>query len=153
MQESVVVLLENLMGLEQHFVTLYQEISEKSSRYAIKNAANILSREEERHVKIYNNLIDSIEELDDATIDKEIKEQAVYNMIMLRRNMNVTPFGSVKDLITLAVDFENKNIYIISEIIRQIKESKTKVHHKVIEIFDGLLSEQEKHLKNLKRFL
>ncbi|TCK92464.1 rubrerythrin [Natranaerovirga hydrolytica] len=154
MNELLVLLLEKLMYLEDSFSKLYESISNTKDIKDpyLKNTAKVLMREEQRHSTTYKNLITELKN-DDLKINTNIIEQAEYNIIMLKRSMNILSLKDSKELITLAIDFENKNIYILEEILLILKEDQENNNEKTIKIFESLLKEEQNHLKNLNMFL
>jgi tRNA isopentenyl-2-thiomethyl-A-37 hydroxylase MiaE len=154
MKVSVITLLEKLMYLEENLSEFYHSISkfESDHNQLLKNTAKILMREELRRAKVYRDLIDQLNQEAIPAIDQEIVNQADYNIIMLKRSMNIMKLKDEQELMTLAIDFDNQKSFVLQEIINEVKKD-ADGKEILINIFESLLKEEVKHIKNLRIFL
>ncbi|WP_132252504.1 hypothetical protein [Natranaerovirga pectinivora] len=153
MNVSVVLLFEQLRTLEECFALLYKSLSElEENSKALQNISKVLMREEERHITLYENLMAEYKNKNTIMINKDILVRVEYNIIMLKQGMNLNTLNSPKELISLAINYENKSAFLLQEIMTFLKEN-TNEAKDLFAVFEILLAEEKKHADNLSIFL
>ena len=153
MKVSVQLLFEELKVLEECFTLLYKNLSEQElNSKELQNISRVLMREEERHIALYENLIEEYKKKNTVMISKDILTRVEYNSIMLKQAMNVNTLNSPQELISRAINYENKSAYLLKEIIVFLEKNKNE-YRTLITIFEKLLAEEKKHANNLSIFI
>ncbi|PKM51174.1 MAG: hypothetical protein CVV02_08490 [Firmicutes bacterium HGW-Firmicutes-7] len=155
MKQSIIVLFEELMDLEMNFSTLYKNISNLEGQLdvSIKNVGLVLSREELRHVQTYEKLIDDLKNKEPILIDSTIIDNARGHLIMFKQNLNHTLLKSVNDILIFALDLENKNGYILKQLLELVIKDENEYSKELVSIFEALIIEEQRHAKNLKQVI
>lgn len=155
MKKSIIELFSSLMSLEENFSILYKNIAaiEGQVDQKLKNAATVLSRAEKQHAQFYKKLIDDMNTSEKAIlIDASLIEQARNYLRTFKQSMGHSTMTSVKELLTLAIEFEDNNALILKQILELLAEEEEE-NKRLVEVFELLILEEYKHSKNLKQFL
>lgn len=152
---SIVELFTTLLQLEEKFSILYKNIAIIDGRgdTKIKNVANVLARVEAEHVILYNKLIDKMNTLETAIlVEAELIETARRYLLTFKQSMSHNTIKSINELLVLAIDYENKNAFILKQILELLAKNNDE-HKELVIVFEELIQEEYKHAKNLKQFL
>lgn len=155
MKLSIVELFNSLMGLEENFVVLYKNIAviDGRSDLQLKNVASVLSRAETQHVMFYKNLIDQMAASETPIlIEAELIEKARIYLLTFKASMKHSSLKSVNEILVMAIDYENKNAFILKQVLELLAAAEGD-HEELIIVFEKLIQEEYKHANNLKLFL
>ncbi|PKM93888.1 MAG: hypothetical protein CVU84_13340 [Firmicutes bacterium HGW-Firmicutes-1] len=155
MKQSIIVLFEELMQLEENFSTLYKNISILEGKFdmSIKNVSSVLSREELRHVEIYQKLIEDLKSKEPILIDVTLINDARGYLLMFKQNLNYTMLKSANEILVFALDLENKNGFILKQILELLLKDENENSKQLIAIFEELIIEEQKHALNLQKVI
>ncbi len=153
MKNTIVILLYKLLELEISLEEFYENLVLNdfvNSNFALKNTAVILAAEEKKHVDIYRQFVKQAELKEEIIIADSIMGQVDYFLINLRHSINSYGIVTAGQLIAKAIDNENKQIFLITQIMELLKIETMPLF--LQEMFAFLLKEEQKHLANLMPF-
>jgi hypothetical protein len=153
MKNTIVILLYKLFELEICLEEFYENLSQSEiagKNFALKNTAGILAVEEKKHVDVYRKLVKETELKEEFIINDDIMGQIDYFLINLKQSINGYGITAGGQLIAKAIDYENKLIFLMSQITALLK--KVTPPSFINEIFTFLLKEEQQHLANLMPF-
>lgn len=155
MKKSMVALFEDLMELEINFAALYKNIAEfdQQQNREIKNVANVLSREEYRHITLYKELIEDLNKKPSILIDEELMIRAKEYVIEFKQILNVPSIQTSNELLTIALEFETRNAMLLKNILELLLSNENEQVKDIIVVFEKLIIEEQKHVINIKRVL
>lgn len=156
MAYTIIDLLDKLIALEQAACKMYKDIAALDNKKtpAFKTIINVFIKEEKRHIAYYQNLKNEASNFEDIVIDFDIYDKA-YSLVNEFRNRIAIPSGveTVKELLRFALDFEKRNVALLLDIQGRLVKSKEDREKASYKILSDLISEEEKHVKNLELFV
>ncbi len=155
MKRSIVELFINLMSLEENFAVLYKNISviDGRSDATLKNVASVLSRVETQHASFYKDLIGKMNTPDKVIlIEAELIEKARNHLMTFKQSMKHNTLKSINELLVMAIEYENKNAFILKQVLELLLKD-SEEHKDLVIVFEELIQEEYKHATNLKQFL
>ncbi|MGB8454050.1 MAG: hypothetical protein WCD89_17195 [Anaerocolumna sp.] len=153
MKNTIVILLYKLFELEISLEEFYGNLSQNDNAVnnnALKNVAGVLAAEEKKHVDLYRRFVKETELKEEFVIKDDIMGQIDYILINLKQSINGYGILTAGQLIAKAIDNENKQIFLTTQITDLIKNETPPSF--VNEIFAFLLGEEQQHLANLIPF-
>ena len=149
MKNTITDLLRKFLDLGFYLEKFYRHFIDNEN-YALKNTAAILAAEERKHIEIYSDLVKETEARDEYPIEDELMGYVNYLLINMKQSLNNYGITTPGQLIAKAIDNENKQIFLISQIIEMLSDSA--LPPDIHEIFKFLLSEEQGQLANLLPF-
>ncbi|GEM_PF-6502941 len=153
MENTIVILLYKLLELEISLEEFYENLSQNDfvkTNSALKNTADILAAEERKHIDVYRRFVKQTQLKEDYVIHGDIMGEVDYLLVSLKQSIQGYGIVTAGQLIAKAIDYENKQIFLISRIIELLK--KETLPPFINEIFVILLNEERKQLANLVPF-
>ncbi len=153
MKEPILSLLHNLRDLEEYLEEFYRNFSQNEKikeNIALKNTASILALEEKRHAKLYQELIKQAEAGETVLVDQELLTRTDYFLITIKQSVSSYGILSAGQLIAMAIDWENKQIFLINQILDMLNQEAAPDY--ILEVFSVLLQEEKRHYENLQPF-
>ncbi|MCY6485858.1 hypothetical protein OW763_16210 [Clostridium aestuarii] len=156
---SIVDIIDKVISIKRKVQGIYKGIlQEDNVDQSIKVIANALEKEQERHIKYYDQLKYKIENTDNADIE-EI-DFVIYNKISYLVNeyknkvyiLNVKP-KSIGEIWKIALDFEKENNALIINIQGRLVKKAVDVDSKTYKILSQMLEYEKKYIEFLKRYL
>ncbi|WMJ89690.1 hypothetical protein [Anaerocolumna sp. MB42-C2] len=142
-------LLHKLLDLGFYLEKFYEHFLENQN-FALKNTAAILVSEERKHIEVYSNLIRDEEAKEEYPIGDELMGYVNYLLINMKQALNNYGIVTPGQLIAKAIDNENKQIFLLSQIIEMSSASSIPPYFH--EILTFLLKEENRQLANLRPF-
>lgn len=153
MKEPILSLLHKLRDLEEYLEDFYRNLSQNEKikeNIALKNTASILALEEKRHAALYQELIKQAEAGETVPVEHEILSRTDYFLITIKQSVSGYGILSAGQLIAMAIDWENKQIFLMNQILDMLKEEAAPDY--ILEVFSVLLQEEKRHYENLQPF-
>ncbi|MDQ2085060.1 ferritin family protein [Herbivorax sp. ANBcel31] len=140
-----------LIKLEDNFSNFYKNISVFSGKNIskIKTVALVLSREEKGHAQLYRDFLQKYQYLNEVIIEDRIYEKARDIVNEFKKTLQLDAFKNEKELIELAIYYEEKN----SEVLKSILEITPESNVNLIELLTLLIKIEDTHAENLKKFI
>jgi hypothetical protein len=153
MKEPILSLLHKLRDLEEYLEDFYRNLSQNEKikeNVALRNTASIFALEEKRHAQLYQELISKAEGEETIFVDHEILSRTDYFLITIKQSVSGYGILSAGQLIAMAIDWENKQIFLINQILDMLKMKAAPDY--IMEVFSVLLQEEKRHYENLQPF-
>lgn len=153
MENTFVILLYKLFELKIMLEDFYKNLTINGSEiynYALKNTAAILAAEGKKQIDSCRKIVKKSEQEEEYIINNDIMGQLDFNIIKLKQSLTSYGISTAGQLIAKAIDIENKQIFILTQIIDMLK-SHTPPEF-IEESLTVLLKEEQKYLSNLLPF-
>lgn len=150
MKEPILSLLQKLQDLEEFISDFYKNLSQNDrikENITLKNTASILAIEEKRHEKLLQDLIGKLDNVEAVIVDKELLARADYYLVTMKQALSSFGILTANQLIALAIDWENKQVFLLSQILDMLREEEAPEY--IQEAFQLLFDEEKKHYENL----
>lgn len=140
------------MELEVNFSLLYKNIAviEGERDNSIKTVSFILSREETRHIALFKNLIEDLNNKQPILVDSEVIETSRQYVINFKKSLNLVTGKNSSELLQKALEFEVKNLEVLKKILKLLLAQDYEYAKEMATIFEELITEEEKHASNIK---
>jgi len=155
MAYNVADLLKKFIAMKKGAYNLYMGIASNGRvDEKCKTAARVLAREENRYMKLYedmkNNIINSAKN-HDISIDIYDKSAKLF-MEFSKRHSSIN-INSVRELLQYAMDYEKDSLAIILSVQGLLVGEYNYVETEGYKILSEIIKEQEKHIKNIETFI
>ncbi|HHV98350.1 MAG TPA: hypothetical protein GXX36_02050 [Clostridiaceae bacterium] len=155
MAYNVADLLEKFIAMKKAAYNLYMgvvsngRVDEKS-----KTAARVLAREENRYMKLYedmkNNIINSGKNHD---ISIDIYDKSAKLFMEFSKRHGSFNINSVKELLQYARDYEKDSLAITLSVQGLLVGEYNYIETEGYKMLSEIIKEQEKHIKNIETFI
>ncbi|QHQ61123.1 hypothetical protein Ana3638_10375 [Anaerocolumna sedimenticola] len=149
MKNTITDLLHKLLDLGYYLEKFYRHFRDNQD-FALKNTAAILASEERKHIEIYRNIVKEVETKEEYPIEDELMGYVNYLLINMKQSLNNYGIITPGQLIAKAIDNENKQIFLLSQIIEMSSTAALPPYFH--EILTFLLKEENNQLANLLPF-
>lgn len=146
--------LDKLIIIENKSIGMYKQIAATKNEYpSIKIVAKVLAREEEKHVKSYDNLKESLKEKELDEIDFDVYDKISGLISEFQSRIIMPNIYNVKELILSALVLESQYLALLVDIQGRMVKKKEDVERISYKVLEGLLEDEKKRINNLKVFL
>lgn len=123
MNGTILTLMEKLLDFHIFFEGFYENRLKNKlmiDDYALKNTAAILKSLESKHCELYRETMNSYSKYD-IPISENIMSEVDFFLITLKQSLSGYGIMNAKQMIANAIDYENKQIFLLSKIIDMLK--------------------------------
>ncbi|WP_143474427.1 hypothetical protein [Proteiniborus sp. DW1] len=154
MMYTILDIIAKLIEIDKESLELYKTLKESSNvNQRVKLAAGVFAREEERHIKVYEDLKNEMSKFEDITIDFDIYDSVSKIILEFKKGMTFYEVDEVKELLNNTLAFRKKKVALIISIqgllVRKIEDTKTSSYKALTRI----IAEEEEHIKMIETFL
>lgn len=154
MAYTIVDLLDKFISIEQAGYKMYTEIAKTDNvENKIKTIAKIFAMEEKKHIEVYKSLKKSMEKEPDIEVDFFIYDKASTLIYQFTKLNKVPDTTSPKRLLEYCLSFEKDNLALLLSIKGILIKSKADEESINYKILSKLISEEQKHVENIKCFI
>lgn len=151
---TILDIIAKLIEIEKKSLELYKTLKESPDvNQRVKLAAGVFAREEERHIKIYENMKSELSKYEDISIDLDIYDSVSKVIIEFQRRLTLFEAKDVRELLVNALAFEQKKVALIISIqgllVRKSEDAETNSY----KALSRIIAEEEEHIKMIETFL
>jgi len=154
MAYTIVDLLDKLIMIEQKGCNLYKNMTFMASEIPkIKTVAEILTKEEERHVAYYQSLKEKALGSPEVEIELDIYDRVSQLLIEFKRKIVLPQMGTVQELLKFALGFEKENVALLLDIQGRLVKKEEDTSSLSYKTISKIIEEEQKHVKNLEIYV
>ena len=151
---TIIDLIDKLIAIEKSACQLYMkmagnlELEEK-----VRILSKVFSNQENRHIKIYEDLRERASAYNDIEVDFSIYDKAaklVYEFSRLHTRKNI---NDVKELLEFSLIFEKENLALLLSIRGLFVKSQQDLDTRNYQILSEIIEEEQKHVKDIEMIL
>lgn len=151
---TILDIMNKLLDIEKNGRDFYLKLADQYANQAkLAAAARVLSKEEERHIRVYSDLLNTQLPLEETMISFEVYDRAVKLLHDFRRINKGPEAQDVQDLINWALAFEKENLALVLSIRGLLVRSTEDAESYPYQILSEVIREEEKHISNLEQFI
>ncbi len=153
MSGTIVILMEKLLDFHIFFEGFYENLLKSKliiDDYALKNTAAILKSLESKHCELYRETIHSYSK-NNIPVSDNILSEVDFFLITLKQSLSSYGIMNGKQMIANAIDYENKQIFLLSKIIDMLAIEKP--DNDSVTLMEMLKKEEENNLALLNPFI
>ncbi|MDF2801538.1 MAG: hypothetical protein K0S61_1441 [Anaerocolumna sp.] len=153
MNGTIITLMDKLLDFHIYFEGFYESLLKNKliiDDYALKNTAAILKSLESKHCKLYRETIESYPKYK-TPVSSNIISEVDFSLITLKQSLNSYGIMNPKQMLANAIDYENKQIFLLSKIIDMLKVEIQE--NDPIDIMEMLKREEENNLELINPFM
>ncbi len=154
MAYTIVDLLDKFISLEQAGQDMFMGITgRKDVQHKIKTMAKIFANQEKKHIEIYQTLKAKLEKEPETEIDFFIYDKISAAIFQYAGISRVVETESPKSLLEFCLNFEKDNLALLLSIQDIFSKAETDTNAVNIKLISEIISEEQKHVKNLEAFM
>ncbi len=145
--------MEKLLDFHIFFEGFYENLLKSKliiDDYALKNTAAILKSLESKHCELYRETIHSYSK-NNIPVSDNILSEVDFFLITLKQSLSSYGIMNGKQMIANAIDYENKQIFLLSKIIDMLAIEKP--DNDSVTLMEMLKKEEENNLALLNPFI
>ncbi len=151
---TILDIMNKLLDIEKNGRDFYLNLAARQPEdIKLATVARILSKEEERHILLYSNMLNSEQSEASQEISFDVYDRAVKLLNDFIRVNKSPETKDAKDLILWALAFEKENLALVLSIrgllVRSTEDSESYPYR----ILSEVIQEEEKHINNLEQFV
>lgn len=151
---TILDITAKLIEIEKKSLELYNALKESPNvNQRVKLAAGVFAREEERHIKIYEDIKNELTKHEDLTIDFDIYDSVSKIILEFRKGLTLYEVKEVRELLVNALVFGQKKIALIISIQGLLVRKKEDAETNSYKALTRIITEEEEHIKMIETFL
>lgn len=154
MAYTVIDLIDKFILIEQGGYEMFIKMaSVEGTQERIKTLCRVFANEEKRHGEVYKKLKSEISGEPDLEVDFSIYDKAskfIYEFINSNRPVSDL---DTRGMLEFCLSFEKENLALAISIQGILANEKKGIGTKVYDALTEIISEEEKHIKNIEAFL
>lgn len=148
-------LIEKLIDIERDALDIYRKIQEKSNNESkvISIVARAIAKEEQKHIKYYENIKNDLSGELNETIDFYLYDKVAKLLFEFRSRIQIPRIDNVQDLIKYSLEFEKNNIGLLLDIQGRLLGKMDDINSNIYKVISIIIKEEEKHQKMFEQLL
>lgn len=144
-------IIDKLILIEKHAYEFYKSISENPHvDVKLTVVARTFSRQEQKHIKIYESLKENFSEEENNFIDFSIYDRAAKLIYEFSKMQNMQNITKLKEIVDFALNFEKENLALILSIKGLLIRSQNDVDTANYKVLLAIIEEEQKHIKDIE---
>lgn len=151
MSYSIIDLISKLIRIEEKVASLYRGVrDDRKSSVTLQILARALYREEERHIKYYQQLREELNKVFLSDFEVGVYDKVSFLVDSFRNTILFPEVVKTADLINFALDFENKYLAVLIDIRGRMVKSEKDLNTDQYKYISLFIKEKKGHIKNIE---